>query len=52
VRGEALKANPAFLRLSLVEKWNGRSPLVVPAAGAGEADLILPLGAVKGAATK
>lgn len=52
VRGEALKANPAFLRLSLVEKWNGRSPLVVPADGAGEADLILPLGPVKGAADK
>jgi prohibitin 2 len=52
VRGEALKANPAFLRLSLVEKWNGRSPLVVPADGGGEVDLILPLGPVKGAAAK
>jgi prohibitin 2 len=45
VRGEALKLNPAFLRLQIVERWNGRSPLVVPAdphnAGAG---LLLPLG--------
>ncbi len=46
VRGEALKLNPAFLRLQIVERWNGRSPLVVPAGtdntGAG---LLLPLGA-------
>jgi prohibitin 2 len=46
VRGEALKLNPMFLRLKLVERWNGKSPLVVPAdknsVGAG---LLLPLGA-------
>jgi len=30
VRGDALKLNPAFLRLQIVEKWNGRSPLVIP----------------------
>lgn len=46
VRGEALRMNPAFLRLKLVERWNGTSPLAVPAdqtsAGAG---LLLPLGA-------
>lgn len=45
VRGDALKLNPAFLRLKIVERWNGKSPLVVPAAanntGAG---LLLPLG--------
>jgi prohibitin 2 len=45
IRGEAMKLNPAFLRLQIVEKWNGRSPLVVPAdpnnTGAG---LLLPLG--------
>jgi prohibitin 2 len=44
-RGDALKMNPAFLRLQIVESWNGKSPLVVPAdpgnAGAG---LLLPLG--------
>ena len=46
VRGEALRLNPVFLRLKLVERWNGKSPLVVPAdqntTGAG---LLLPLGA-------
>jgi prohibitin 2 len=51
VRGEALKLNPAFLHLQIVERWNGKSPLVVPAAanGAG-ATLLLPLGAEKAAA--
>lgn len=48
IRGEALKLNPAFLRLQLVERWNGKSPLVVP----GDADrtgagLLLPLGPVE-----
>lgn len=45
VRGEALRLNLAFLRLKIVERWNGKSPLVVPAdpnnTGAG---LLLPLG--------
>jgi prohibitin 2 len=45
VRGEALRLNPVFLRLKLVERWNGKSPLVVPAdkrsTGAG---MLLPLG--------
>ena len=45
VRGEALKLNPAFLRLQIVERWNGRSPLVVPAdANNTGAALLLPLG--------
>jgi prohibitin 2 len=45
VRGEALKLNPAFLRLQIVERWNGKSPLVVPVSpdGAG-ASLLLPIG--------
>jgi prohibitin 2 len=44
VRGEALKLNPAFLRLQIVEKWNGKSPLVVPAgANSQGAGLLLPL---------
>ena len=50
VRGEALKLNPAFLRLKIVERWSGKSPLVVPtdsnSTGTG---LILPLGIEKAA---
>lgn len=45
VRGEALKLNPAFLRLQIVERWNGKSPLVVPAdVNTAGAALLLPLG--------
>lgn len=45
VRGEALRVNPAFLRLQIVERWNGRSPLLVPADTRGTgAGLLLPLG--------
>jgi prohibitin 2 len=45
VRGEALRLNPAFLHLQIVERWNGRSPLVVPAAANNTgAALLLPLG--------
>lgn len=45
VRGDALKLNPAFLRLQIVEKWNGRSPVVVPAdANSSPAGLLLPVG--------
>ena len=48
VRGQALKLNPAFLRLEIVEKWNGKSPVVVPAdANKTGAALLLPLGAAE-----
>jgi prohibitin 2 len=52
VRGEALKLNPVFLRLQLVERWNGKSPLVVPAnVNNTGAALLLPLGSVEPSAT-
>jgi len=52
VRGEALKLNPAFLRLQIVEKWNGKSPLVVPSDPNNSGpNLLLPLGAIGGAPT-
>jgi len=48
VRGEALKLNPAFLRLQIVERWNGKSPLVVPAdSSSAGAAMLLPLGAAE-----
>lgn len=45
VRGEALRQSPAFLRWKIVERWNGRSPMVVPSGpdNAGAA-LLLPIG--------
>jgi prohibitin 2 len=33
VRGQALKASPDFIRLQVVQNWNGKSPLVVGADG-------------------
>ena len=45
VRGEALKMNPSFLRWQIVDRWNGKSPLVVPGdPNASVAGLLLPLG--------
>jgi prohibitin 2 len=42
IRGDALKLNPSFIELQIVEKWDGRSPLVV-GAGQGGASMLLPL---------
>lgn len=35
VRGQALRANPAFIKLEMVQTWNGRAPLVVGSENAG-----------------
>jgi prohibitin 2 len=35
VRGTALRANPDFIKLQILQNWNGRSPLVVGGSGAG-----------------
>jgi prohibitin 2 len=35
VRGTALKANPDFIKLQILQNWNGRSPLVVGGGGSG-----------------
>ena len=42
IRGEALKQNPNFIQLQLVEKWDGKSPLVV-GNGASGANMLLPM---------
>jgi len=42
VRGVALRANPAFIRLEMVQNWNGRAPLVVGAEGGGNLLLQAP----------
>jgi prohibitin 2 len=33
IRGQALRANPDFIKLQIVQNWNGKSPLVVGAEG-------------------
>lgn len=47
VRGEALRDNPHLIQLQIVEKWDGKAPLVVGGASAGEggANILLPIGA-------
>jgi prohibitin 2 len=39
IRGEALKANPSFIDLQIVDKWDGLTPLVI---GGGD-NFVLPL---------
>lgn len=46
VRGEALRQNPALIQLQVVEKWDGKAPLVV-GSNAGGSNIILPLGVQK-----
>lgn len=41
IRGEALRANPSFIDLQIVEKWDGKSPLVV--GGGQGANILLPM---------
>jgi prohibitin 2 len=45
IRGEALKQTPAFIDLQIVEKWDGRTPLVIngSSGGGGSANILLPL---------
>ncbi|MCX6894645.1 MAG: prohibitin family protein [Verrucomicrobia bacterium] len=42
IRGEALKLTPAFIDLQIVEKWDGKSPLVIGGNGSG-ASILLPM---------
>lgn len=42
VRGQALRDNPDFIKLEVVQNWNGKSPLVVGADGGG-ANLLLQI---------
>jgi prohibitin 2 len=43
IRGEALKETPSFIDLQIVEKWDGKSPLVVGGGSGGGANILLPM---------
>jgi prohibitin 2 len=45
IRGQALKDNPGFISLQIVEKWDGRSPMVIGGGTSGGAasTIILPI---------
>jgi prohibitin 2 len=42
IRGEALKQTPAFIDLQIVEKWDGKAPLVF-GGNSGGVNMLLPL---------
>ena len=46
VRAEAIRDNPGLIQLQIVEKWDGKAPLVIGGAGEGNngANILLPLG--------
>jgi prohibitin 2 len=45
IRGEALRDTPGLIQLQIVEKWDGKSPLVVGGSGGEQSgtNFILPL---------
>lgn len=46
IRAEAIRDNPGLIQLQIVEKWDGRSPLVIgggAGAESGGANILLPL---------
>jgi prohibitin 2 len=53
IRAEAIKDNPGLIQLQIVEKWDGRSPLVIGGSGAeggNGANILLPIGLPNNAA--
>jgi prohibitin 2 len=46
IRAEAIRDNPGLIQLQIVEKWDGKAPLVIGGGSAGEggANILLPLG--------
>jgi prohibitin 2 len=47
VRSEALKLSPQFIELQIVEKWDGKAPLVIGGGQGGGANILLPIGDVQ-----
>jgi prohibitin 2 len=57
VRAEAIRDNPGLIQLQIVEKWDGRSPLVIGGGGGADssggngANILLPIGLPSNATT-
>jgi prohibitin 2 len=43
IRGKALHESPAFLKLQIVERWDGTSPLVIGGESGTGANVLMPL---------
>lgn len=54
VRAEAIRDNPGLIQLQIVEKWDGKAPLVIggSAEGGNGANILLPLGLPNAAAAR
>ena len=48
IRGQALRENPAFIRLQIVDKWDGVSPLMIGAAGDSGPNVMVPMQQLEG----
>jgi prohibitin 2 len=46
VRGEALRDTPGLIQLQIVEKWDGRAPLVIGSSDQSGTSFILPVGPI------
>ncbi|MEO7599225.1 MAG: SPFH domain-containing protein, partial [Opitutus sp.] len=46
VRADAIRDNPGLIQLQIVEKWDGKAPMVIGGGGehSGGANILLPLG--------
>jgi prohibitin 2 len=54
IRAEAIRDNPGLIQLQIVEKWDGKAPLVIGGSGAdggNGANILLPLGLPASSAT-
>lgn len=52
IRAEAIRDNPALIQLQIVEKWDGRSPLVIGGGAEGQgANILLPVSLPPSSAT-
>lgn len=54
IRAEAIRDNPGLIQLQIVEKWDGKSPLVVGGGGGADsqgANILLPIGITAPAST-
>ena len=49
IRGQALRENPAFIRLQIVEKWDGISPLMIGGQAESGPNVMVPMEQLEGA---
>ncbi|OFZ20814.1 MAG: hypothetical protein A2X94_04660 [Bdellovibrionales bacterium GWB1_55_8] len=47
IRGQALRETPALIQLQIVEKWDGKAPLVVGNGSGGGSNILLPIEGLK-----